>query len=320
MNTPRFDKPCIIVVCSILVAAAALFVALQCIPCETITRAAARRRFLPIDKHYGFVESVVAFQMNYAYNETQGNDVVFLGDSTCAFGILPAQFTRSTGLSSYNLGVPGFVGLKGCQVLAETYLQHHPKPKLLVLCWHPTALGYVGLLVEKDKVAEMFRRNFLGLYGKELHLRTTPERMQILVECVCGGDQLLQRNGRNKNAPKSPITHVGFDFARQPLVSSVSDKAKGETAEFIHWLDQYDIPLLIQLPPVPYGARKVGVSDLTAWLNGLRNRKVSVGQPDVVEYDTAYFVKDGYHLNVEGAKVFTEKLAKDIPALLKQSR
>ena len=64
-------------------------------------------------------------------------DIVFVGDSSLLMGLQPEVIKARTGLSSYNLGVPGEAFCMAGEVLLNTYLANNRAPKALVLYLSP---------------------------------------------------------------------------------------------------------------------------------------------------------------------------------------
>jgi hypothetical protein len=64
-------------------------------------------------------------------------DIVFVGDSSLLMGLQPEVIKRQTGLSSYNLGVPGEAFCMAGEVLLNTYLANNHPPKALILYLSP---------------------------------------------------------------------------------------------------------------------------------------------------------------------------------------
>lgn len=64
-------------------------------------------------------------------------DIVFIGDSTSMFGIIPSVVERATGLKTYNLGVTIDAFACGEAFLLTHYLQHNHPPKYIVLHINP---------------------------------------------------------------------------------------------------------------------------------------------------------------------------------------
>src|SRR5580704_17147046 len=79
-------------------------------------------------------EAFVSCPIEYSLHSREANDVIFLGDSVCRYGIDPNQFQRLSGLKAFNLGSFGFLGPSGYAITARTYFANHPKPQAVVLC------------------------------------------------------------------------------------------------------------------------------------------------------------------------------------------
>jgi hypothetical protein len=108
----------------------------------------------------GWNEAWLACSAEYALRSKEANDVVFIGDSSCRHDIVPAEFTRLTGLSSFNLAMWGALGPDGMLVVATLYLQNHPKPKALVFCITPQSLECITQYRHGQ-----FPRRFISIYG-----------------------------------------------------------------------------------------------------------------------------------------------------------
>lgn len=63
----------------------------------------------------------------------QSADVVFVGDSSLVYGVLPDAIKQKTGLSAYSLGIPMPALALVREQLIERYLTHNRKPRLMVL-------------------------------------------------------------------------------------------------------------------------------------------------------------------------------------------
>jgi hypothetical protein len=148
--------PLLCVAAVLPVAAAAFFAATHVLA----VRAWDHGEFIPTDQ---FVESVVIAAMDYAISSTEANDVIAVGDSTCLFGFMPEVFTKRTGLRAHNLGLVGPLGVSAYRVCLERYLDHHPKPKLILLCVAPAP---TGLSIPHGGPYEAMREQFFACYEK----------------------------------------------------------------------------------------------------------------------------------------------------------
>ncbi len=105
--------------------------------------------------------TIVANVMDYVTNSTEPEDVIAIGDSTGLNGFVPDIFTQRTGLRSHNLCLIGPMGVSAYRVCLERYLDHHPKPKTILLCVSPTA---GGLSVPHDGAYASLRDQFFSCF------------------------------------------------------------------------------------------------------------------------------------------------------------
>ena len=116
-------------------------------------------------------EAYMACCADYATNSSESNDVVFLGGSTCSTGIETKRFEQLTGLSAYNLGAVGQLSIDGYALLLEMYLEHHPPPKVIVLCLLPFEVGPTRIprslpVAEPGREPTTAHDRFLWCYGR----------------------------------------------------------------------------------------------------------------------------------------------------------
>ncbi len=86
-------------------------------------------------------EAFFTYCMDYAVTPSERNDVIFFGGSYCLCGIQSLEFENRSGLSAYNLGTIGMLGSEGPNLLFKSYLEHHPSPRVAVLCVQPREVG-----------------------------------------------------------------------------------------------------------------------------------------------------------------------------------
>jgi hypothetical protein len=128
-------------------------------------------------------EAVGLIPIDYALSDSTANDVIFIGGSTCRCGLDPRLFESLSGLTAYNLGSFGSLGISGQLATLEAYLAHHPAPRVVVLCMTPIEI----LRVRSDPAgpagdvgpgtsAGMLYERFLRVYG------TPDQRRGILAD------------------------------------------------------------------------------------------------------------------------------------------
>jgi hypothetical protein len=104
-------------------------------------------------------EAFVSFPVEYSLRSDEANDVVFLGDSTCHDDIDPARLHEKC----YNLGSLGSVGPLGILLTTEAYLDHHPAPRVIVLCISPLRFE-----VNSGSAGGYVARHLVESYGVEV--------------------------------------------------------------------------------------------------------------------------------------------------------
>jgi len=296
------------------------------------------KRFLmnyrPPDDHEVFLQ----VKMDYVRNCGEANDVLFLGDSSCYAGIRPRQFEQSTGLKAYNLGLPGLIDSEGFALVLRSYLEHHPKPQLVVACFHPWTLN-------KLSYYPPLRDHFLWCYGSGTDVTRPPHDdalrfyarqgvwnllgeltggvEQRLTETIHGqirdGDTYLNRQRLIKDQQGffefPPGAMVGLDRPRgipdAPYAVSSAHWAGFRTLARI--CKDNGIILLIRLTPVFAGDAPENFDALLAWSRELKSEDPDVvfGQPAVLLFGRP-FLWDKRHCNPEGAEKLTALLADEV--------
>ena len=111
-------------------------------------------------------EAVALCPVDYALSNTEKNDVILIGDSSCRCGINTRQFEKLTSLSAYNLGSFASNGVFSQLLTLQVYLGQHPPPRAVVLCLSPfqllrvqgTDAGNASPLVEVTTAGALFER------------------------------------------------------------------------------------------------------------------------------------------------------------------
>lgn len=80
------------------------------------------------------------FKNDTAYADTEGKDIVIVGDST-SLGVSPEILEASTGLTAFNYGTIGPDGpLSALMILRNALNRPQKKPSFVVFCWAPPYL------------------------------------------------------------------------------------------------------------------------------------------------------------------------------------
>ena len=100
-------------------------------------------------------ESVVEWQVRHLLEGSERDDIVFFGDSSCLMGVVPGVLGES-GVSAWNYGTIGWLGIDGYADLLKLYVDHRGKPGLAV-CY----MSMYPLTVSNEEIDRMgFRQAF----------------------------------------------------------------------------------------------------------------------------------------------------------------
>ena len=185
-------------------------------------------------------------------------------------GVNTPLFEELSGLSAYNLGVRGFVQIDGAQLLLRDYLEHHPAPRLVVLCFDPHEVGErpTNATESKQLVLDAFTKtkaNYLWCYySQDGFPRPTHARpwryyvMQGLLEvlgALAGGER------RVLNQPTQLFGDTSFNDSRVEIARSRGYASPGTrhiSAAARRSLDSYALPDGVgasQRDPYPVGQK-----------------------------------------------------------------
>jgi hypothetical protein len=281
-------------------------------------------------------EAHIALAMRYAQTSTEANDVIFLGDSTCLTGIDPVVFDKLTGLRAYNLSSVGILGIDGLVVMFKKYLEHHPKPRMVVLCPHPWALGVPPAATGPEDirleffrvydpvsaqavaaypgVTSLVRRGFWNLFG----LATGGARRYARYPMPRRNGDTLESLGAKVAARRGYWEHPGAlasgrrrPGSEDPFPVLATVKAASEA--LVRVASDNGVTTMVRLTPALPGSASEHFDAIRVWLNGLETTRstVLVSRPEVLEYDSSDF-GEVYHLNGRGAERFTTFVARDV--------
>jgi hypothetical protein len=289
-------------------------------------------------------EAILTYQAEYALKSTDYNDVVFLGDSTCRCSIDPAELQKASGLVAYNLGSMGALGVDGYRIILQLYLEHHPKPRAVVLAVTPDDLdveisqaaggwphlfrwSYGGnresLHVPEDlESVQFFARRGFGI-GRELWANSRREaRFDPRVEPLVGADKetyftLEQkvRKARGFWALGGKHFPAGTDAPNKPVVN-VAPQWKVGFGELARTAEASGVTLIVRLVPT-VDTVKTDYQPVRAWLKDIEKQYpgVIVVHPEILLYDPE-LCWDYQHLNADGVRKFSRSLAKEISEVL----
>jgi hypothetical protein len=283
-------------------------------------------------------EAHIVITMGYVRGSSEANDVVALGDSTCFTDFRPVAFEERTGLRAYNIATVGVVGIDGLERIFRDYLDHHPKPRLLIFCMHPWALGVDPAATGPGWIRDQFEVSYADVSRQAIEPRI-PARLQYYIRQglwfiygeTTGGLRrqvkapIAHRQGANLEALAASVQR-NRGFFEQPGVMDPSLRPREAVGPFpvlvssvqavdaiINLASAHGVKVLIRLTPALIGGPDPESQMIHAWIARLTPQfaNVLVGQPEVVMWGPAEF-GERLHLNLHGATRFTELVAQDV--------
>jgi hypothetical protein len=292
-------------------------------------------------------EAMLIYPAEYALKSTEYNDVVFLGDSTCRCSIDPAEFQQASGLSAYNLGSMGALGLEGYRLILQLYLRHHAKPRAAVLAVTPDDFD-AELPAAFGATPHRFRWAYGPHFGETLRLPEDLESVEYFARRGVGVGLTLWANrlakrpfeprgeflqGENKHTYRSLEWKIrqsrgfwalagkhfalGTDAPNKPTVTVASQWDPG-VRELAQIADANGIALVVRLVPI-VDTVKTDYGPVQTWLRTLPRDcpHLTVIHPDILFYSPD-LCWDYQHLNAEGVVAFSRSLGNDVARLLSQ--
>lgn len=306
-------------------------------------------RFLDPRQAPSVDDAGLAIAAEYAIGSNEEDDVLFIGDSACHDGIDPERLAKLTedlstvrkrqdrfaskGLKAFNLGTQQGAGPIGMLVLLKGYLQHHPKPRVVVMCLSPFCLeSSIGAMGHPER--------FIANYGPDVEGVVAP--LEVASYFIRSGAIGSWSSGDRKflDWPLVGMEKETYRSLRQRLADSrgffalPSEHGLGRAldmpgpAERVHpdWdgglssivtaCAESGVRLVIRFAPISSDVRSArDWSQLEQWSSGIESSGVTVGRPIVLAYDPA-LCWDQVHLNAAGVEKFMPLVAKDVQAVL----
>lgn len=294
-----------------------------------------QRRFLKNYRLPEWSESYTNWTMTYALTSSEPNDVVILGDSSCVVSVDPRRFTERTGLTAYNLGGPGFLGFEGFHLTLRRYLEHHPAPRFLLICVHPTAFDseslealwtelrerYFWSYGEGDEAERPHHDRPFFYYMKE-GIRTTYGDMMGGLDYYTNAlpgyksgksyNALLRENRALRGHFENPAILTADEASRAFKLQrlDVSRKCAANFRALVRLAKEHGMRVLVRTTPLLAGTQPKSAEPLGSWLMQLEREEphVVVSRPVLVIYEPPLF-GESRHCNQEGAERFTAFVA-----------
>lgn len=294
-------------------------------------------------------EAMLIYPAEYALKSTDYNDVVFLGDSTCRCSIDPIVFQRASGLSAYNLGSMGALGVGGYHLILQLYLQHHPKPRAIVLAVTPDDFD-VNVSELRGDWLDRFRWSYSFDRKSTIHLPRSLESVMFLArrgmqiarlygddsfaaqrfdpraQFLYGGEKdtylsLEQKMRQTKGYWALSGKHwgAGTDPPNKTDVAAARQWEAG-LPELANLAEANGVLLIVRLVPL-VEKTKTNYAPIRDWLKGLEREHpgLSVIRPEVLLYDEN-LCWDYQHLNAAGVDKFSRDLATEVAARVSHTR
>jgi hypothetical protein len=292
-------------------------------------------------------EAVVVYPAEYALKSAEYNDVLFLGDSTCRCSIDPAVFQRASGLSAYNLGSMGALGMDGYQLILQIYLRHHPKPRAVVLAVTPDDFD-VEVSGDAGTWAHLFRWSYAPDQDAALRLPRDVESVKFFARrgVQIGREYWAHSFAERRFDPRDAFLQGGGKYTYLTMQDKISRSRGYWSLAGKHWpggteppnkptvtvarqwdpgvrelsnlADAGGVSLFIRLVPI-VDTVKTDYEPVRRWLNDLEREypRLTVIRPEILLYNPD-LCWDYQHLNSEGVEKFSQSLAKDVAAALSQ--
>jgi hypothetical protein len=292
-------------------------------------------RFLKNYRPPSDYEAHLEYPMRYAIDSSEPNEVVFVGDSTCLSGIEPVAFQELTGLRAYSLASVGVIGFDGYAVIFRHYLAHHPRPRALVLCCHPWALGVPPTEAGPADVRRRFLSAFdsrapadepAGLDGIAYYVRqgfwagygalTGGAAAHADVEIPHRGGLTLRSLGEQVRRERGYWEHPGtlpIGPSPPPKRLPVSSEAAAGTEELARLAAAQGIRFMVRLTPRVDDGLPEPAPEIDYWLAQLdrRHPAIAIGRPAVLSYPQDAFGQQ-LHMNRAGANRWTATVAREV--------
>ncbi|HEV8000902.1 MAG TPA: hypothetical protein VGP63_13545 [Planctomycetaceae bacterium] len=295
-------------------------------------RLESEMRFLDQGRAPTSDEAFAACPIEYALHSTEANDVVFLGDSVCRYGIDPDQLQRLSGLKAFNLGSFGFMGPSGYAVTAKTYFANHPRPRAVVLC-----VSAVSFDVDPETGGGSIPKRFEDAYGGTMPRFDSIAKSGVrrLGNWFSGTDvrdsALIGMEGDTYRTFKKRWiesrgyfglpgvhgkAHLVEAFAAEKLIR---DDWNCGVCRLADECAAVDVMLVIRFCPLSTEFKGAGYSPVERWADefAAAHPRAVVTRPTLLWYDPS-LSWDRVHLNAAGVAKFMPVVAKDVQAALKK--
>lgn len=107
-------------------------------------------------------ESTLQWQCHYLLTTNDREELLFIGDSSCLMGVMPAVVGDKTHLRTRNLGTLGYLGADGHADMLQLFVERHGVPKVCVYCVAPFTFTVSNQDIERVGCLKRFRAFAFG--------------------------------------------------------------------------------------------------------------------------------------------------------------
>lgn len=265
-------------------------------------------------------------QKDYVLRKGENQEIIFLGDSRTKYGVA----TGELGENVYNLALGGGSPIEMYYTL-NNYLQHHPKPRAVMIAFAPLHYESMGSYVGRNlyfhylpnDVVDEVNKVIKDKDGTDLRWESIPYKYRLPNIYMNAVMQRLLRPNTEVNTRLYKRVEADKGWTRIDRALDLQPETNGRMETFAplpsltYYMDkilalceEYCIPCYIEQLPVPGAEQNTGNITAAAYkeyFKELQGRYHVHVNDNIPVYDGKYFL-DGSHLNEKGAKRYTKEL------------
>jgi hypothetical protein len=281
-------------------------------------------------------ESIIQWQSDFLLTSAEPQDVVFVGDSSCLMGVMPAIIEKNTHLKVRNLGTLAWLSAEGHADVLRLFVQHHGPPKLFVYYACPYTFAVSRKEIDKIGYLSRFRayvsRNDWAMrldqprsWFPSYHLASR------LLGMMQAGDphhyleiargpflsdletaKFMRQSKGYLIEPRGPCSRPEHN---QPFHSSLSDDCASGLLQMFYLAEKHHFNMMVLMSPLPDYTKTPetgrSIGELEKGLRRLAHShpRVTIASPLLRYYPVAQFGTP-WHLTPEGAARNSEEIGK----------
>jgi len=260
-------------------------------------------------------------------------DVLFLGSSRTEMHFHPKFFDQITGLKSYNMGIEGAT-VRLSWALLKTYCYNHKKPKFLIfnvdyffldndsnrIVNFPRYFPYLDNYYLKQELSKIDKR-INSFYYNPFHSLPYTQINYLSASLhgwlgILGKYDTLMYKGFQTNF----TNEIVLDKQRKPFYAHISATNREYLDSIISFSNKQSIKLVLVTTPVSVSVKRQVLNKKTLSIemkHFIKSKKIDYfDYTDSLKFDNPVFFADVNHLNLIGAKYFTESFSKVFNTIL----